>query len=152
MNIGKIISLGINILLKPKETLSKLKTESVTREALIIYLAIIGLPILIGVIIGYGVVGIGYGYAFGSFSFKFPIGWAVAYGIIQYIAMIISIIIFGYVFNMFAPTFKSQQSQIQALKLTTYAATPMLLAGIFYVYPPIALLMFVFGIYSLYLL
>lgn len=129
-----------------------MKFASVTREALIVYLAIIGLPLLIGVIIGYGLLGVGGSYYGISWSYKFPIGWAVAYGIILYILMIIGIIIFGYVFNMFASTFKSKQSLIQALKLTTYASTPIMLAGIFYIYPPISLLMLLFGIYSLYLL
>jgi hypothetical protein len=148
----KVINQGINILINPKEAFSKLKNENFTKQDLIIYLAILSLPILIGIIVGYAVVGFG-GSIYGvGWSYKFPIGHAITAGVVHYILMIIGIIGFGYVFNMFAPTFKSKQNLMQALKLTTFAATPVLLAGIFYIYPPISLLVLVFALYSLYLL
>ena len=53
MDIMKIVNQAINVVLKPKETLKKLKDEKITKESLLIYLGIVALPTLIGIIVGY---------------------------------------------------------------------------------------------------
>ena len=152
MDISSIINRGINVILKPKEVFNQIKTEQITKEQLIIYLGIFALPGLIGYIIGYGVVGISYSVYLAHHSYKVPVAWAVGFGILYYIMTIIGIIIFGYIVNMLAPNFKSKQNLMQAMKLVVFSATPALLAGIFNIYPPIALLIFLASLYGLYLL
>lgn len=152
MDISSIINRGINIILKPKEVFNQIKTEQITKEQLIIYLGIFALPGLIGYIVGYGVVGISYSVYIGQASYKVPIAWAVGFGILYYITTIIGIIIFGYIVNMLAPSFKSKQNLMQAMKLVVFSATPALLAGIFNIYPPLTLLIFLAALYGLYML
>jgi len=152
MDIMKIILQAKDITLNPKGALKKLKDEKITKQDLIIYLAIVAFPILIGVIIGQGVVGTSFGWGWYAAVFRVPLGWAVAWGIVQYIMMIIGVIVFGYVFNMLAPSFSSKQNLMQSMKLVAYALTPLLLAGILNIYPPIAILQLVALIYSLYIL
>ena len=48
--------------------------------------------------------------------------------------------------------FKSKQNLMQSLKLAAFASTPSLVAGIFNIYPPIALITILFALYGLYLL
>lgn len=148
MDIGKMINQAIKVLTKPKQALREVSTQSITRENIIIYLAIIGIPSFIGMLIGYGF--LWYTVRYGTISFVVP---ALVGAIIYYIVAIIGIILFGYLLNALAPTFKSQQNQAQAFKLVAFASTPWLLAGIFYLLPgwlfPLVLLA---GLYSLYIL
>ena len=149
MDIMKIVNQAIEIITKPKEALKKYKDVKVTKEELLIYLGIVTIPTLLGYIIGYGVVGIG-GY---GWSYKVPIGWAVGWGIAQFILMIIGVIVFGYVFNMLAQHFSSKENLMQAMKLVTYAITPVLIAGILNVVPGIGgIIVFLALLYSLYIL
>jgi len=142
MDIMKIINQAISVLMNPKEALKKVKNEKVETMDMVIYLAIVGIPTLIGFILGYGVIGYG----------GFYLGASVGAAIIYYIIAIIGIIVFGFVLNAFAPTFKSKQDKMQALKLVAYSSTPWLLAGIFYIYPPIWFLATLAGLYGLYIL
>ena len=142
MDIMKIINQVISVLMNPKEALKKVKNEKVEIMDIIIYLGIVGIPTLIGFILGYGV--IGYGGAF--------LGISVGAAIIYYIVAIIGIIVFGYILNAFAPTFKSKQDKMQALKLVAYSSTPWLVAGIFYLHPSIWFLPALAGLYGLYIL
>lgn len=152
MDIMKIVNQAKDIILKPKVALKQLKDEKITKQDLLIYLGIMAIPGLIGIIVGYGIVGLSFGWGFSSWSYRLPIGWAVAWGIAQYILTIIGVIVFGYVFNMLAPSFSSKQNLMQSMKLVAYAITPVLLAGIFNIYPPIGLITFLALIYSLYIL
>ena len=148
VDTNKIVDQVKNILLKPKETLAEVKSERPDMKDLIVYLAIVGLPTLIGVIIGYGVIGIG---GFG-YHIRVPIGSAFGVGILQYILSIVGIVIFGYIVNALAPTFSSKQDQIQAMKLVAYGATPAFVAGILYIIPTLGILVFLAGLYGLYIM
>ncbi|MEJ0060064.1 MAG: Yip1 family protein [Terricaulis sp.] len=55
------------------------------------------------------------------------------------------------IINALAPTFGSQQDQLQAHKLSVYTATAGLLAGVFAIHPALGILG-ILGIYSLFLL
>ena len=152
MDIGKMISNGISVLTGPKQAFQRLKMEQVTMQTIIIYVAIFALPGLIGYIVGYGVVGVSYSWGFVSWSYKVPIANAVGFGIFYYIMWIILVIVFGYIINMLAPSFKSRQDLMQSMKLAAFASTPSLIAGILNIFPPIALLTLLFALYGLYLL
>ena len=153
MDIGSMIRTGINILTGPKQAFEKLKTEKMTMQAIITYVAIFAFPGLIGYIIGYGVVGISYS-AFGVtyYTYKVPIANAIGFGIFYYILWIILVIVFGYIINMFAASFKSKQNLMQSQKLAAFASTPALLAGFFNIYPPIGLISILLALYGIYLL
>ncbi|KYK32189.1 MAG: hypothetical protein AYK22_07540 [Thermoplasmatales archaeon SG8-52-3] len=142
MDIMKIINQAISVILKPKEALEKAKKEKFETMDMILYLGIIGIPILIGFILGYGAIG---------YSTTF-IGPAIGAGIVYYILAIIGIIVFGFILNAFAQTFKSKENKTQAMKLVAYSSTPWLLAGIFLIYPPISILTLLAGLYGLYIL
>jgi len=144
MDIGKTINQTIRLLTNPKKTLQELKSQSMTRNDIIMYLAIVAIPSFIGILVGYGFLW------FWGANF---IGPALAGAVIYYVVAIIGIIVLGYIFNALAPTFKSQQNQAQALKLVAFTATPWLLGGIFYILPGYTWpLTFLAGLYGLYLL
>ena len=142
VDISKDINRAINIITKPKKALEDLKGESMTKQDLIVYLGLIGVPTFLGVLIGYGF--IGYGTSL--------VGWGFALAVIQYVLSIIGIIVFGYILNALAPSFKSKQNLMNAMKLVAASATPWLIAGIFYFYPAAGVISFLGGIYGLYIL
>lgn len=148
MDINAIVDRAKNVVLKPKETLEAAKAEQPSMQDLIIYVAIVAVPTLIGIIIGYGVVGIGGFWG----HFRVPIHLALGWGILQYVLSIIGVFVFGYIVSLLAPSFSSKQDQTQAMKLVAYASTPGLLAGILYIIPPLAILVFLASLYGLYIL
>jgi len=143
MDIMKIINQAKDLVINPAGTLKKLKDEKVEFNDIIIYLAIVGFPTFIGLLIGYGFLWWGGGNL---------IGYAFAIAIITYIMAIIGVIIFGHILNAIAPNFKTTQNKMQALKLVSYAATPWLLLGIVNIFPAAGLISLLGGLYGLYIL
>jgi hypothetical protein len=144
MNIMKMIGQAKNILFNPKGTMEKLKSETVSMMDIIIYLALVGAPTFLGILLGYGFFWLG---GFGGL-----LGYAFAMAIITYILSIVGIIIFGFILNALAGNFKSVKNKMQAMKLVSFAATPWLLLGIVNIYPAAALIALLGGIYGLYIL
>lgn len=96
MDIHAIIDRAKNVVLKPKETLEAAKAEQPSMQDLIIYVGIVAVPTLIGIIIGYGVVGIGGFWG----HFRVPIHLALGWGIMQYVLSIIGVFVFGYIVSL----------------------------------------------------
>ena len=143
MDIMKTVNQAKDLVFNPKGTMEKLKNEKVELKDIIVYLAIVGLPTFLGLLIGYGFVWGGIGGL---------IGYAFVIALITYIMSIIGVIVFGFILNALAPSFKTKQNKMQALKLVSYAATPWLLLGIVNIYPAASLISLVGGLYGLYML
>jgi hypothetical protein len=80
-------------------------------------------------------------------------GWRVGVvpgligAIIQAAMGLVSVFIIAFVANALAPTFGSRQDMGQAHKLAAYGSTAFFLAGVFAIFPPLAILALV-GLYS----
>jgi len=132
-----------NVILKPKETFELVKGESVTSRDLIIgYLAILAIIPAVASLIGMSAVGYS----------VVPIGNSIARMIIQYVLTIGGIYVLGLIINALAPNFSGVENNIAALKIAVYSSTPVLVAGIFYIIPALGILVFIAGLYGLYLL
>jgi hypothetical protein len=118
--------------------------EKTSTQDIIIYLAIVGIPTFLGIIIGYGFIGWG---SYGTF-----IGYAFGLAIVTYIFSIVGVIIFGFILNILSESFKTKQNQMQAMKLVAYAATPWLLLGIFNIFPAASVISLLGGLYGIYIL
>jgi hypothetical protein len=144
MDILKIVNQAKDIIFNPKGTMEKLKHEKLSTRDIIIYLAIVGFPTFLGILIGYGFFWWG---GIGNF-----IGFAFGLAIFTYIFSIIGVVVFGFILNALSQNFKTKQNQMQALKLVSYAATPWLLLGIVNIFPAASLISLLGGIYGLYIL
>lgn len=142
MDIMKTVNQAKDLIFNPKGTMEKLKNEKVELKDIIVYLAIVAIPTFLGLLIGYGFI-----WGVGGL-----IGYAFVIAIITYVMSIIGIIVFGFILNALAPSFKTKQNKMQALKLVSYAATPWLLLGIVNIYPAASLISLVGGLYGLYML
>jgi hypothetical protein len=80
-----------------------------------------------------------------------PIGPAFGNAVIFYVLMLGATYVLALIIDALAPTFNSQKSRIQALKLAAYSSSAGWLAGIFGLIPWIRPLE-ILGLYSVYLL
>lgn len=85
-------------------------------------------------------------------SFRPPVLSAFGAGIAAYLTTLAGVFLLAVVINAFAPSFGATRDRGQALKVAAYSGTAAWLAGIFLVFPPFGPLVFLAGIYSLYLL
>src|SRR5262249_56987137 len=75
----------------------------------------------------------------------------LAGAVVRWVFALVGAYIGAFVIEKLAPTFKSSGSTIQALKLVVYASTPVWVAGVLNLVPPLAPLILVAALYAVYL-
>jgi hypothetical protein len=80
------------------------------------------------------------------------VSWGIRQAIVQYIAMLGGTYISAFVINALAERFGVQKNFDRAFSLVAYTYTPMFVAGIFYILQWLSGLVFLGGLYGLYLL
>lgn len=91
---------------------------------------------------------LGYGFIWGFAT----INWGIYEAIIVLATAILSVYISALVIDMLAPSFGAEKNFGRAVQLVAYSFTPAWIGGILNIYPPIAIVGAIFGIYGLYLL
>lgn len=133
-----------NILTKPAEEWPVISSEPTDTAALMTgYAAPLAAIPAVCSWIGWSLIGLGF-YRRGLVS-----GFAAA--IVSWVFALVGAFIGAIVIEKLAPTFKSSGSTIQALKLVVYASTPMWVAGVLNLVPPLAALALLAGLYAIYL-
>jgi len=139
-----------DVLLKPKETFELIKGEFVTAQDLILgYIAILAIIPAVASLIGICAVGVPVGWMGRA---RVPFGIGLTRVIVQYVLTIAGVYILSLIINAFAPNFSGVKNNIAALKVAVYSSTPLLVAGILYIIPSLGILVFIIGLYGLYLL
>jgi len=101
----------------------------------------------IAAFIGYGLIG------FRILGFRVTgMEWGLYYALTAFIAGIASVYLTALVIDMLAPSFNSEKNFNRSVQLVAYSFTPMWIGGILAIFPPIAMIGSLFGIYGLYLL
>lgn len=135
-----------NILLTPKAEWARIGPEPADVGKLYIGYA---LPLLllaaICSFIGMAFVGL-------PFLGRLPIMWALTDAISKVVMGFITLWVTAFIANALAPTFGSKQDMGQAQKLVVYGSTAGILAGVLAIFPPLAMLAIVGGIYSIVLI
>ncbi len=75
----------------------------------------------------------------------------IAGAAVYYVADLVGIYVIGLAISALAPSFGGTQDQLAGMKVSVYSFTAAWLAGVFAIYPPLAILG-ILGLYSLYLL
>ncbi|ANP45244.1 Yip1 family protein [Candidatus Viadribacter manganicus] len=137
-----------NILLTPQAEWDKIDAEPADVNK--IYMGYV-LPLaVLGAIcgfIGMSVFGLN---LFGT-TYRVPMVTGAVTAVMQVVMGLVGVFVMAFIANALAPTFGSQQNMGQAHKLAAYGSTAGFLAGVFAIFPPIAMLGIV-GLYSLYLI
>jgi len=71
--------------------------------------------------------------------------------VVRYVLSLAAAYVAAIIIEKLAPTFQSQGSTIQALKLVAYASTPAWVAGVLSLFPPLVPLTILAGLYGVYL-
>src|SRR5262245_28842092 len=133
-----------NILTKPADEWPVVSTEPTDTAGLMTgYAAPLAAIPAVCSWIGWSVIGIGF-YRRGLVS-------GLAGAIVSWVFALVGAFIGAIVIEKLAPTFKSSGSTIQALKLVVYASTPMWVAGVLNLVPPLAVLAILAALYAIYL-
>jgi hypothetical protein len=135
-----------NILLTPKAEWARIATETPDQNKLFIGYA---LPLIVVAalcaFIGNVVIGL-------PFIGRLPIAWGLTQAIFQVGIGLVSLFISAVIANALAPTFGSRPDMGRAQQLVIYGSTASLVAGVFAIFPPLAVLSIVGGLYSIVLM
>jgi hypothetical protein len=88
------------------------------------------------------------------FTRSMPIASGLVGGVLMLAMVLASAYVLGLIIDALAPRFGAQKDKGQALKVAVYSATPAWAAGVLFLIPPLAPLVwlaFFYGIYVLYL-
>ena len=139
----------VNILTKPRTEwplISVEKTDATTLTAG--YIAILAAIPPVATYIGLAVVGIG---TFTGMRYRIDPVRGLVSAVLQYLLAVAGVHVAALIVDRLAPTFKSQPSAIQALKLVAYASTALWVAGAVNIIPTLSEVAFLAGLYSIYL-
>lgn len=135
-----------NILLSPKDEWKKIDEEDTTAGALFTgYAVILALIPVIGTLLAVSLsIGAYRYFGFNYFLVSALSGYVIGLGILY---------LMGIIANALAPSFDGEKSDVSAMKLVVYSATPVWIAGFFNFIPGIGFLISLIGFgYSAYLL
>jgi len=101
----------------------------------------------IAAFIGYALVGVN------VFGFRVTgVNWGLYYALNVLISAILSVFICSFIVDALAPSFGSEKNYVKSLKLVAYSFTPAWIGGLLAIFPPIAIVGVLLGIYGLYLM
>jgi hypothetical protein len=139
-----------NILLSPATEWPVIAAEASSSGA--IYLRYVAPLIAIGVIASFigetmvgtsagilGIVRVGFVSGFGAAIVKFTVG-------------LLGVFAVSWLVDVLAPTFGGQRDSLRALKVTAYSCTAVWVAGVLLLVPNLAIVVFLAGLYGLYLM
>jgi hypothetical protein len=137
-----------NILLKPQTEWGAIESETVDVPKLYTgyVLPLVAIAAVCG-FVGMSVFGVS---AFGV-SYRVPMVTGVVSAVLQVVLGLVGVYVLAMITNALAPNFGSQQNIGQAHKLAAYGSTASFLAGVFAIFPPLAILG-ILGLYSLALI
>ena len=137
------------ITLNPVATWPTIDAETHTPQSLYVpYMLILAAIPAVAMFIGMSIVGMG---GFG-FSMRLPIGTGLAMMVTNYVLTLVMTFAMGWLVSALAPTFGGQKSTIQGLKLVVFGSTPMLLAGVFHIFPALGMISLLVAFYALYVM
>lgn len=141
-----LIGRAKNILLTPKAEWARIATETPDQSKLFVGYA---LPLLVLAavcgLIGATLIGL-------PFIGRVPIVWGVTQAVFQVAVGLVSLFVCAVIANALAPSFGSRQDMGRAQQLIVYGSTASMVAGALAIFPPLAILGIVGGLYSIVLI
>lgn len=138
-----------SILLKPVETWTVIDAEPATvgglyRGYIVPLAAIPAVCAFIGaVVFGHSALGV---------TFRPGILPSLMSALVTYVMSLVMVYVLALIIEALAPSFDGQKDRIQALKVAAYSYTAAWVAGVLQIFPPLAIVAALLGLYSLYLL
>lgn len=138
-----------NIMFNPKQEWEVIKAESITTGELFTKYAIIlaTIPAIAG-FIGYSLFGLSWGFG----TIKLGVGTSLTWAIVTYITSLLGVFILAFIIDALAPSFGSTKDMVASTKVAVYSYTPAWVAGIFYIFPSLGIIVLLASIYGLVLM
>ena len=144
-----LINRAKRIVLQPNVAWEIIKTEKVSvTELLTTYILPLAIIPAVASFIGYGFIGLNAGILGQSASLV----WGINQAVTIFFSTFIGILGGAWIIRQLAPNFGVTVSIENAVKLVGYSYTPLLLAGIFYIIPALAVFVVIGSLYCLYVL
>lgn len=142
-----------NILVAPKKEWVVIAAEegsvSSVLTTYVLPLSLIGAG---ATLIGWGLIGKSYSFGFlGNYTVK---GWdiGIKYAIISLVSVVVGFLITTFVVDALAPSFGSEKNLNKSAQFVGYSYTPSLVGAVLSIFPSIAWLGGLFGLYAIYLM
>lgn len=147
INLEYLIDRVKQVLIQPKEAWVKISKEQIDlKDFLMSYVLPLVLIPAIASFIGYGLIGMGSYFKVASLS------WGLHQAILAFLGAFLGVFVSAFCIHKLAPSFNTQVSLTNAIKLVAYSYTPVWLAGVFNILPSLSIVSLLAGIYSLYIL
>lgn len=138
------------IIISPQNEWKRINEEKLPAQTLFFkYLLVLALIPAVATFIGLGVMDTSYNEIIHS---KASISYGLKHGIINYASTILSAYIASWVIGFLAPSFGTERDFGRSFTLVAYAYTPLLIAGVVLIFPFLAIVQTIAGIYGLYIL
>jgi len=138
-----------NIITSPNKEWDVIALEQPNTGQIIMgYVLLLAGAAAVAAFIGYGLIGSGSGllHSYGT------TGWGIYYALNVLVGAIVGVFISALVIDALAPSFGSEKNMGRSVQLVAYSYTPAWIAGILSIYPPLAIVGLIAGLYGLYLL
>lgn len=146
----KIFNRVKQIVLKPRETWEIIAGEEATLASLMKeYLLILAAVPALAAFLGRWIVGVRIPFAG---VYRFSLGASLLNAILSYVFTIVGVWVLGKVTSLLAPNFGAEKNDDNGFKVAVYTYTPILAAGVLHLIPSLSPIVFLAGLYGLYLL
>ena len=137
-----------NIIISPNKEWDVIALEQPNTSQIITnYVLLLAGAAAVAAFIGYGLIGFG----FGLFRFV-GISWGIYYALNVLVGAIVGVFICALVIDALAPSFGSEKNMGRSIQLVAYSYTPAWIGALLSIFPPIALIGALAGLYGFYLL
>lgn len=144
-----LIDRAKNIIVTPKTEWQTISNEEPNPQAIITtYVLPLAAVAAIAAFVGYAFIGFNAGF---GFRIK-GTNWGLYQGLSVLIGAIVGVLLSSFIIDILAPSFGSEKNMGRSIQLVSYAYTPAWVGGILAIYPPLAIIGSLAGIYGLYLL
>ena len=136
------------IIVSPGPTWVTIEQEATDWQKLYVpYMVLLALIPAVASFVGWSVLGVG---GFG-FSMRLPVFTGLGLMVSHYVMTLVMVFVWGWIISQLATSFGGQANVMSGVKLTVYASTPAMLAGVFTAMPGLSILALLGSLYSLYL-
>ena len=137
-----------NIIISPVKEWDVIALETPnTGQIISSYVLLLAGAAAVAAFIGYGFIGFNSG-----FTRVNGINWGIYHALSVLVEAIVGVFIGALVIDALAPSFGSEKNMARSVQLVAYSSTPAWIGGLLAIYPPIALIGVLAGLYGLYLL
>jgi hypothetical protein len=145
-----VIDRAKNMITQPAKEWDVISMETPNQSHIITgYVLVLAGAAAIAAFIGYGFIGFNSGFLGIRIA---GVDWGIYQALAVLIGAVIGVYICAMVIDALAPSFDSEKNMGRSVQLVAYSYTPAWIGGLLAIYPPIAFVGALFGLYGLYIM